>query len=229
MKILALETSSRVGSIALLDGTAVTERLIASPREQTDLVLPLVDELLADAGLALRDLDAIAFGRGPGSFTGLRIAAAVAQGLALSAGLEVAAVSSLEALAQRAWRELGIDDALILVDARMREVYLAHYVVRDGRAERIGDERLVAPEAVEAPKAAAGAPAARWSAVGDGWAAYADELAPVLAGSRRVAAELVPSARDVLVRAAADVARGRLLAPEAALPTYLRDEGAWRR
>ncbi len=226
MNLLALETSSPVGSIALLHGDDVLERFIATPREQTDLVLPFVDDVLDAAGITLRDLDAIAFGRGPGSFTGLRIAAAVTQGLALASGVPVVAVSSLEALAQRAWRELGIDDALVCVDARMREVYVARYVVERGRALLRGEERLCPPEALVAP---GGVDGDGWAGVGSGFAAYADVLAPLASRALRVVPDLVPSARDLLVAAAADVAAGRVLAPEEALPVYLRDESAWRR
>jgi tRNA threonylcarbamoyladenosine biosynthesis protein TsaB len=223
MRLLAIETSSPVGSIALLDGEQVAERFIDTPREQSNRILPLIDDLLAAAGLELTDLDALAYGRGPGSFTGLRVAAAVTQGLALASGRPVVAVSSLEALAQRAWRELGIEDALLCVDARMREVYLAHYIVRGGRAELEGEERLVPPAAAAAPEATG------WAAVGDGWEAYRDALEGLRARASRVVAALYPSARDVLVGAEQEVAAGRLLAPESALPVYLRDESAWRK
>lgn len=225
MTILALETSSSIGSIALLRGEEVLERFIETPREQTERILPFVDDVLAAAGITLGDLDAIAFGRGPGSFTGLRIAAAVTQGLAFAAGVPVVAVSSLEALAQRAWRELEIDDALICVDARMREVYVAHYAVHAGRATLRGEERLCAPDAV----ADIAATRERWAAVGSGWGAYPGELSALRERASRVVPDLVPSARDMLVGAAEELAAGRLLEPEAALPAYLRDESAWRR
>src|SRR5690606_3286732 len=179
MRLLAIETSSRIGSIALLDGSDVAERFIATPREQAELVLPLVDDLLGAHDIGLPDLDALVLGRGPGSFTGLRIAAAVVQGLAIAAARPVVAVSSLEALGRRAWRELGIEDALVCVDARMREVYLARYVVRAGRAVLVGEERLVSPDRVAAPQDPPPG-ADGWSAVGDGWEAYRDALAPVL-------------------------------------------------
>lgn len=226
MNLLAIETSSPVGSIALLCGDDVLERFIETPRQQTELVLPFVDDVLAAAGLALRDLDAIAFGRGPGSFTGLRIAAAVTQGLGFASGVPAVGVSSLEALAQRAWRELGIDDALVCVDARMQEVYAARYVVRAGRAALRGEERLLAPDELLGSEAAEGD---GWTGLGSGFAAYADVLAPLAARAARIVPDLVPSARDLLVAAAEEVAAGRGLEPEAALPVYLRDESAWRR
>lgn len=226
MNLLALETSSPVGSIALLHGAALVERVIDTPREQTELIVPLVDELLAGAGLKLGDLDAIVFGRGPGSFTGLRIAAAVTQGLAFAAGVPTVAVSSLEALAQRAWRELGIEDALVCVDARMREVYVARYAVGAGRATLRGEERLCAPAALLEPEAVRGE---GWVGLGSGFAAYADVLAPLTARAARVVPDLLPAARDLLAAAADELAAGRVLEPEAALPVYLRDESAWRK
>ena len=228
MRLLAIDTSSRIGSIALLDGDDVAERFIATPREQADLVLPLIDDVLASRDVRLEDLDAFVLGRGPGSFTGIRIAASVLQGLAFAAERPVVSVSSLEALAQRAWRELGIEDALVCVDARMQEVYLARYVVRAGRATLVGEERLVPPRDVAAPRDPAPA-AGGWCAVGDGWSTYREALAPVLAGASVVVPDLVPSARDLLVAGAAELAAGRTLAPEAALPVYLRDENAWRK
>ena len=105
MNLLALETSSSVGSVALETPAGVVVREIATPREQTEQILARTDELLRLAGIALADLDGIAFGRGPGSFTGLRVSVAVAQGLAAVDGIPLLPVSSLLCLAQRAWRE----------------------------------------------------------------------------------------------------------------------------
>jgi tRNA threonylcarbamoyladenosine biosynthesis protein TsaB len=226
MNLLALETSSPIGSIALLRGDDVFERFIQTPREQTELVLPFIDDVLDAAGVSLRELDAIVFGRGPGSFTGLRIAAAVTQGLGFASGVPAVGVSSLEALAQRAWRELGADDVLVLVDARMQEVFAARYVITRARAMLRGEERLCRPDALLAPGAVVGD---GWTGVGSGFSAYADALAPLTARAARIVPSLVPSARDLLVAATEEVAAGRLLAPEEALPTYLRDESAWRR
>lgn len=245
-RLLALETSSPEGSVALACAGAIAERTVPTPREQTERLLPLVDELMSEAGLRLTDLDAIVFGRGPGSFTGLRIAAALAQGLALAAKRPVIAVSSLAALAERARREHGAQRVLTCVDARMGEVYWATYAlpasaVAAGAAAAAaaavaaggapapfrleGEERLGAPETVTAP-----APARRpWFAAGSGWARYAETLAPLLAEARGADPGLNPRARDLLPRAAADCAAGRLLSPAQALPVYLRSESAWRR
>lgn len=230
MRLLAIETSSSIGSIALRSGNDVAERSIPTPREQSDLVLPHIDELLAGAGLRLKELDALVLGRGPGSFTGLRIAAAVVQGLGFAADLPVVSISSLEALAQRAWREFGIGDALLCVDARMREVYVARYTVQGARARLVGDERLVSPEQVTVLEGGGeGVVGAGWAAVGDGWEKYRDLLAPALEGASRVVPDLLPSARDLLAGAEEEFAAGRVLRPEEALPVYLRDESAWRK
>ena len=125
MNLLGLETSSTVGSVAVETPGGMLVREIATPREQTAQILALIDELLREAGIGLPDLNGIAFGRGPGSFTGLRVSVAVAQGLAAVAGMPLLPVSSLLCLAERAWREHGCERALVCVDAHMGEVYWA--------------------------------------------------------------------------------------------------------
>jgi tRNA threonylcarbamoyladenosine biosynthesis protein TsaB len=222
MKLLALETSSATGSVALLNGDAVHERSMPVPREQTRRLLPFVDQLLGDAGLSLPELDGVAFGRGPGSFTGLRIAAAIAQGLALSSGLPLLPVSSLAALAQCAWRTERVAESIVCVDAHMGEVYWARYSIRDGLAECVGQEQLGAPERV-------GVPPAHWTAVGNGFAAHAGALAASTARATRVLAELVPAAQDLFPQASRDLQAGRITPVAAALPAYLRDATAWKR
>lgn len=223
MKLLAIETSSAVGSLALLDGDSVAQREIATPRAQSESVLPGVGELLDEAGLALGSLDAIAFGRGPGSFSGIRLGAAVAQGLALSKDLPVIPVSSLAAAAQRAWREHGAERSLVCVDARMGEVYWALFNIEGGLAEHDGPERLGAPAKLVCP------PDEPWSAVGDGFAEYSAELQAPLVRAAAVFADCRPTARDLLPRARRDFAAGQFCAATAALPLYLRGEDAWRR
>ncbi|MDH3509023.1 MAG: tRNA (adenosine(37)-N6)-threonylcarbamoyltransferase complex dimerization subunit type 1 TsaB [Gammaproteobacteria bacterium] len=223
-RLLALETSGDVGSVALLADGAVSERTISSPREQTDAVLPHVQGLLADAGLELGDLDGIAFGRGPGSFTGLRVATAVAHGFGLTVGLPLLPVSSLAALAQGAWRGHGIERCLVCIDARMGEVYWAAFEIRDGLANPIGAEKLGSPAAARWD-----ALARPWAAVGNGFAAYVAELASLTASAETVLADVWPAARDLLPVALEDLAQGRSCSVEDALPVYLRPETAWKR
>ena len=223
MKLLGLETSAAVGSVAIETPQGVVAAEIATPREQTEQILSLVDRLLAEAGVTLGELDGIAFGRGPGSFTGLRVSVAVAQGLAAVSGVPLLPVSSLVCLAQRGWRERGCERALVCVDAHMGEVYWAETHLVDGRAELLDAERLCAPAEV-VPTAPAG-----WSALGGAFASQADALKGVAAGAAGVHADLVPSARDLFPRAKQALAEGRAVAATAARPVYLREQTAWRR
>jgi tRNA threonylcarbamoyladenosine biosynthesis protein TsaB len=224
MKLLGIETSSALGSVALRLPDGIAVRTIASPREQTERLLGFVDELLAEAGLALRALDGIAFGRGPGSFTGLRVAAAVAQGLAVASGVPLLPVSSLQCLAQGAFRTAGVRRALVCVDAHMGEVYWGEFAVHDGRAEPAGPERLAAPVEVASAMATTG-----WTAVGDGFAAHPAALAAVASAAERVLHDARPLAEDLFPQAELDLAAGRAVGASQALPVYLREHTAWRR
>ena len=148
MKLLAIDTSEDACSAALCVGDEILERFEIAPRRHTELILPMMDGLLAEAGLSLRGLDALAFARGPGSFTGIRIATSIVQGAALGAGLAVVPVSSLQALAQGARRLHGAGQVLSALDARMREVYWGAY-----RADDAGIMTEVVAEAEAALKA----------------------------------------------------------------------------
>jgi tRNA threonylcarbamoyladenosine biosynthesis protein TsaB len=223
VNLLGLETSSARGSVALSTRGQIIERQIETPREQTERVLQLTAELLAEAGLELGELDGIAFGRGPGSFTGLRVAAAVAQGFALATAVPLLPVSSLVALAQGAWRTEHVSNSLICIDARMGEVYWGGFTVSDGLAVNNRDDQLSLPSALGAPAAK------RWTAIGNGFSVYADQLAPLLAGADRVLSELQPAAQDLFPTAAQDLAAGRITPVAQALPVYLREQTAWRR
>jgi tRNA threonylcarbamoyladenosine biosynthesis protein TsaB len=223
VNLLAFETSSSIGSVALETAAGVQVRELGAPREQTERLLAVADELLAAAGIALESLDGIAFGRGPGSFTGLRVSVAVAQGMAAVTGVPLLPVSSLLGLAERAWAEHGCERALCCVDAHMGEVYCALAERRGGIVAIVGDERIVTPSEVAPP------PGSGWSAVDSGFAAHAAALAGVASAAALVLPELTPSAAAVLPRAKRDLAEGRTTPPAAALPVYLREQTAWRR
>lgn len=227
MNILALDTAGQSCSVALLAGERIIERHEAAPRRHAALLLPMAEECLADAGLALRELDAVAFGRGPGSFTGLRIATSVAQGIAFGASLPVAPISNLAAGAVAAHRRHGWQRVLVAFDARMDEVYAGAFEFgADGLPRQVGDEALLAPAALALPEREAAGKAADWHGAGSAFAAW-----PALAGQLGLAAAdatIAPLARDLLGLAAADLARGAAVAAEDALPVYLREQVAWR-
>jgi tRNA threonylcarbamoyladenosine biosynthesis protein TsaB len=233
VRILALDTATESCSAALLLEGRLLQRAQRLERSHAQAILPMVDELLTESGLGLRTLSAIAFGRGPGAFTGVRLAASVAQGLAFGAGLPVVPVSDLQALAQRALDEdRTVGRVLVCADARMREVYWACFErSNESHAQRCGEERVSPPADVRLPWAwvQAGSPqpeqgAGRIAGVGSGFAAY-PELRQELALDA-VLEGLFPRAAEIAQLAAAEVAAGRFLPPQQALPVYLRDDVA---
>lgn len=219
MKILALDTATEACSVALGLGERSLERYVEIERGHGERLLPMVDELLAEAGVALGSLDAIAFGRGPGAFTGVRLAASVAQGLAFGAGLGVVPISDLAAVAQRAaGLSPGVTRVLAVNDARMRELYWAEFKV-DGLVEQVSDERVGPSADVIVPS---GAPA--WIAAGRGLRAAPELAERCLAAGAELLVDLLPHASAVLMLARPAVAAGRILPPEQALPVYVRDK-----
>lgn len=217
MKILALDTATEACSAALLCDGSVHERHDIAPRRHAELILPMVDAVLGQAGLGLNDLDAIAFGRGPGAFTGVRIAAGVTQGLSLGAGLPVIPVSSLAALAQPALGKAAV--ILPAIDARMGEVYWASYESgQDGLANQASEEQVTPPDAVQVPSVK------QVFGVGSGWGTYRECLDRVLGKQiSGVEPERFPLARDMLPLAVREYNAGRCVSAEQALPVYLRD------
>lgn len=221
MRILALDSAGQGCSVALGVDGRILERHEATPRRHAAVLLPMVEACLAEAGLAIMNLDAIAFGRGPGSFTGLRIATGVAQGIGFAADLPVLPVSSLAAAATAAMRLHGWPQVLIANDARMGELYTAAYeTAEDGLPVAQAPERLLAADALCAP------PGEGWRGGGSGFATW-PELAARL-GIASVDSSLEPSARDLLGLASAAFARGEAVTAAEALPVYLRDQVAWQ-
>ena len=224
MKILALDTATEACSAALLVDGAVCERYEVLGRGHAERLLPMVREVLAEGGLALGAIDAIAFGRGPGGFTGLRIAAGVTQGLAYGAGLPVVPVSDLAALAARAAALHSVRLVLACLDARMAEVYWAPYDCANPAApQALAGECVADPATVSLP-----AGTAHWFGAGPGFAGY-PTLGPRL-GARLAGcdAALLPHAREIAQIGAAACAAGLALPAEQALPVYLRDQVAHR-
>lgn len=226
LKLLAIDTTEAACSAALLVGGAVAERFEIAPRRHSELILPMMDGLLAEAGLRLGDLDALGVARGPGSFTGVRIAVSVVQGAAFGAGLPVVPVSSLQALAQGTAREHGAAAVLSALDARMGEVYWGAYRADPAGVMRpVITERVCAPQDVPEPEPLD----AGWHAVGSGWAAYGEGLRARCRVRLEDHGEAPVHARDVARLAAALFTEGVAVPAEQALPVYLRDEVAWAR
>jgi len=220
MKLLALDTSTEACSCALyLDGD-LQDRSLLAPRQHAKLILGMLDELLAEAGLKPTQLDGVAFGRGPGSFTGLRIACGVAQGIALAAELPVLPVSSLATLAQAAYLEKRVTQVLTAIDARMGEVYWGQYVLDNQALMRCqGAEIVCVPEQVSRPSEG------QWYGSGSGWKIYGERLTAKLAPwVTTYQGDSYPSARAMIPLALAMLADSSSVAAHEALPVYLRHQ-----
>lgn len=224
MRILAIDTATEACSVALLSGGDLFARYDVIGRGHAERVLPMVDEVLAEAGVALATVDAIAFGRGPGAFTGVRIAVSVAQGLGFGASLPVVPVSDLAAVAARAASAaatMGAHDVVVCMDARMGQVYWAPFDVTDPtRPRALLPEAVADPGVVTLPRGGA------WFGVGHGFASYPALhalLGPSLAGFDP---GVLPHAADIARLGAAAFADGLGLPADQAQPFYLRDQVA---
>lgn len=228
MRILALETSGEYCSVALLRDDDLFSQHEQAARRHGERLLPMMESVLTQGGLNLADLNAIAFGRGPGSFTGVRIAAAVAQGVAFGAQLPVVAISTLAGLAHAGWRRHQQGCILAAVDARIGEVYWGLYWVDGpGQVRPVCAERVSAPDTLGVSIANSAAVATPDFGVGNGWERYPDTLRTgVNLSDERIDARLVCTAADIAELAAVAFRRGESVAPELAHPVYIRDQVA---
>ncbi len=216
MKLLALDTATEACSVALTIDGEIRERFELEIKHSRR-VLIMADELLNEAGLIPSQLDALAFGRGPGLFTGLRIGAGVAQGIAFAADLPVLPISSLAALAQG---QAG-DCILPAFDARMHEIYFAAYKRNaTGRVELQGQEVVTRADKAVAPEGES------WVGAGSGWDIYTDALTARIQPGQGWTKAQYPHARDIAVLAMADYEAGKAVSAEQALPVYLRNKVA---
>jgi tRNA threonylcarbamoyladenosine biosynthesis protein TsaB len=222
LKILAFDTSSTACSVAVLNGEALHVSHQIQPMQQARLILPMIDELLSAASLSLSQLDAIAYGCGPGSFTGIRIANSVAQGLGLATERPIIRISSLAAIAQTAYLAQHWAQLLVALDARTDQVYWAAYQAnQQGYVELIGQELISSPAAVVLPPDMGLA----WCGVGDGWGKYERQFTERLGKKpQTISAAQLPSAEAVLKLAMRKIEKGELgeVAARDAVPNYLR-------
>ena len=215
--ILALETATDACSVALLTGEVCAERHEVAPRRHTKLIFNMMDEVLNDVGLTPDAIGLVAFGRGPGSFTGVRIAASVTQGIAFARNLPVAPVSTLLALAAGGARLFDAAKIVAMMDARRGEVYVAAYEVDAA----LNDIRVIVEESVIPPQRLALPPSQDWFGVGNGWQEHAAGVAPAAMPARR--GDLMhPHASDIARLARGMHAAGNIVAAQDALPIYLR-------
>jgi tRNA threonylcarbamoyladenosine biosynthesis protein TsaB len=218
VRLLAFDTSSPACSVALLDTAKPAGEQILSlhkimPMQQGKLILPMINTILSSSFLTLHDLDAIAYGRGPGSFTGIRIASSVAQGLGFATKFRLIPISSLAAIAQTAYLEQQWAYLLVALDARMGGVYWAQYKVNQlGLVELIGREEVSAPETVGMPENTN-----NWYGVGDGWEKYNLGIQPKATNSK-----LLPTAQAILSLARVKFEQGEWVKANEAVPVYLR-------
>ena len=222
-KILALDTSTDACSVALSVDGVIQEDFRVIPRQHTRQLLPMVDQMLSTAGLRVNQLDAIAFGRGPGSFAGIRIATGTAQGLAFAADLPLLPVSTLAAIALSAAREHNADRVVSTLDARMNELYCCAYEMRDGLPVALGKEVVSAPENIVLPDGE------QWFAAGRGWIYLESMSAAVQQAVSSPVLDIYPAAGVMCELALEAYSRGEGVSAELAQPVYLRDEVSWKK
>ena len=217
MKILAIDTATEACSAALHIDGETTSRYEFAPQKHAELILAMVDELLSEAGLAINNLDALSFGRGPGSFTGVRIAGGVVQGLAFAADLPVVPVSTLAALAQG-----EIDKSTHIfsaIDARMGEIYWCLFKVSKNQVVPITDESINMPEQIRITTGD------KWFGAGSGWSSYADILKKNFSGNLSgYDGDVYPDAANIIPLAIPLYDSGQALQAEDVLPVYLRNK-----
>jgi tRNA threonylcarbamoyladenosine biosynthesis protein TsaB len=222
MNLLAIDTATEACSLAVATDDRVVSRHVVAGRDQTAVLLPLFREVMAEAGLRVADLDAIACGVGPGSFAGVRIGVGFIKGLAFVRDVPIVPVTSLACLAHGAMRRTGAERALSCIDARMSEIYVGVYERgADGVLQVTGAPCVCKPDAFAATIAAP------WVATGTGWGAYRDTLRDRIAGAPSAEEpSALPEAIDAIALARAALAKGETITAEALEPVYLRNDVA---
>ncbi|WWO97661.1 MAG: tRNA (adenosine(37)-N6)-threonylcarbamoyltransferase complex dimerization subunit type 1 TsaB [Candidatus Dasytiphilus stammeri] len=225
MRILAIDTSTELCSVALLDNKEVYSVYEYYPREHAQLILPMIQNILSDRCIELQQLDAIAVNRGPGSFTGLRIGISVAKGIGLGINLSIIGISTLAILAEKAWKMFGAQRVLVAIDAHMGELYWAEYQrVKQSCWNGENTERVLNPQEIKSHIAKL---SGHWCIVGSGWKIYNDlfdgvfNIIPVNCG--------IPIAQDMLPLAIAALKEGNVVSADCIKPCYLRKKLIWKK
>ncbi|REL35189.1 tRNA (adenosine(37)-N6)-threonylcarbamoyltransferase complex dimerization subunit type 1 TsaB [Thalassotalea euphylliae] len=225
VNLLAIDASTEACSVAILKDDQVFSDFELCPQSHSVVLLPMVDKLLAKAGAKLTDFDALVYGRGPGSFTGVRIGIGVAQGLAFAADLPTIGISTMQAMAQQAYEQEGKDTVSVAIDARMAEVYCSNWQVNEqGLMALVGEERVLPPEqfaqSLEQGEYKYGA--------GTGWQAYQEAFQSICANLEKISV-MYPNAQYMLALAKQEFITGKALPAEHAQPVYVRDTVSWKK
>ncbi len=230
MKILAIDTATEACSAALLWNDEILVQEQIAPQAHTRLILPMVQAVLSEAQASLNQLDAIAFGRGPGSFTGVRIGIGAAQGLAYGAGVPLIAVSTLQMLAQGLYRRKQVETVVAAIDARMNEIYLGAYALQNKIMSPIIDEVVIHPQDAVSYLASVQSECIQAGATGTGFTAYNELVVQLqLQSSSESEADNLPWAQDMLPAAQLAFANQEYCDPAEATPVYLRDKVTWKK
>lgn len=220
--ILAIDTATAACSVAIFIDNTLLERFVVAPKQHANLILPLIAELLAEAQISLKQLDFLAFGAGPGSFTGIRIAASVMQGLAYAADLPVVPVSTLAALAQGVYRQFNATNIVAALDARINQVYWGVYKVnQQSLVDSVLPDQLSDPDQVYLPSNNQ----QLWVGAGSGWQEYQTILTARLKDNiKQIYPGADPAARDIISLARREFLEGRSCSAAQVLPIYLRNK-----
>jgi tRNA threonylcarbamoyladenosine biosynthesis protein TsaB len=225
MNILAIDTATEACSVGLMLGEQIDGIFELCPQQHSQRILPMIDEILSRNNISLADIDLLAYGRGPGSFTGVRIAASTIQGLSLGAGLKVVEISTLGAMAQENFERFGCKHTMALIDARMREVYTGEFEVQDNRIAKALESEVVLPPSNLSDKLSKFK--GESSFVGTGFHAYQQELGLQLQSDALQVN--YPNAKYMLSLAKWQHEQGQNVPPEHVSPVYVRDTVTWKK
>jgi tRNA threonylcarbamoyladenosine biosynthesis protein TsaB len=227
MKILAIDTATEACSVALLSGNVKDVIFEICPQQHSQRILPMIDKLLSKHAIKITDLDALAYCRGPGSFTGVRIATGIVQGLALGADLPVIEVSTLAAMAQENYMQHGYQITKVLIDARMQEVYFGYFQVHNGIVAELQSEAVLTPAEAVAKFAKISHDNTVIGRAGTGWTAYSEAL--MTSQNTDPINVLYPCAEFILPIAEKAFKDGNTITVDDVTPIYLRDKVTWKK
>jgi len=221
-KLLAIDTATEACSAALYIDGEIQQQYELAPREHTKLILKMIAALLTEAELEISQLDALAFGRGPGSFTGVRIATGVVQGLGFATDLPVVAVSTLASIAQNVYEDYKAEKVMSAIDARMGGVYWAQYkLAENGLMQLSGAEEVLTPDETPAVEGA------DWVAAGSGWKGHGEILQPRFEKNiQQIYDDCLPQSKTIAKLAVAGFQKGEAVEAKYAVPVYLRNNVA---